>query len=329
MNNITLSTMAELFLITHRPPFLAEGTGHYYRYILQNLLWYADREGWPSEAKKITSAHISSFLNYVATEKVRWGGRTSSCCHRASPATCHHYGRILKTFFSWAEQEGYIKASPLARVRLKQPRYREVEPFSDEEILSMLEVCENEFRRDRFVGSRNHAIVSIFADTGIRLSEQASLTLSDVHPQLERLRVMGKGEKERIVPLASEARRSLRRYLRYRHRNGRRELWLTDDGEPLERRGLEEVLVRLKKRAGIRGFGRAHRFRHYFATTMLNSGASLRQVQALLGHEGPEMTLRYAHKLDIQEAIAAHQRMSPLDRLRRRRRGWWDEDERW
>ena len=327
---ITLKTLAEGYLLSHRPPFCTAGTGEFYRNILSGLLWYAKREGWPDDPSLITQAEISSFLNYVATEKRRWGGHSSAACHPASPATCHHYVRVVKSLFSWAEDEGFIEESLMARLKPPGARYREVPPYSEAEVAAMLECCEDEFRlRDRFFGARNHAIISIFADTGIRRSEQAGLTIRDIDPKLERLRIRGKGAKMRTVPLANEARRSLRRYLKYRGDNGYEELWLTDDGQPLEQRGLVEMVVKLKKKAGVDGGGRTHRFRHYFTTSMLNAGAPVQHVQAILGHEGPQMTLKYAHALEIEKAIAAHRHFSPLDRLQRRRKVWWgDEDDR-
>lgn len=312
------------FQISHQPPFASPDTGAYYHYILGGLLWYAARERWQCELEKITLDQISSFLFYISDEGCRWGGNSPSSRRRVSPATLHHYTRVVKTFFTWASDEGLIEVSPMARMRLPQPHYRQVPPYTGEEVSRMLAACEQGFRAlDHFCGSRDHALISIFADTGIRRREMVGLTTADIDPKLNRLRIRGKGGKWRVVPLADEARRSLKRYLKWRGQNSYEELWLTDEREPLSAGGVQEMILRVKKRAGISGGGRSHRFRHFFATSMLDGGASIRQVQALLGHEGPEMTLRYAHELEVEEAIACHRRLSPLDRLKRRGGVYW------
>ncbi|GAI34207.1 unnamed protein product, partial [marine sediment metagenome] len=98
----------------------------------------------------------------------------------------------------------------------------------------MLSVCEQDIEhRNRYLGIRNKAIVSVFIDTGLRLSELAGMKLSELDPKLHQIRVMGKGTKLRVVPLNGEAMKALKRYLSQQRRPGGDEVWLTDDGQPL------------------------------------------------------------------------------------------------
>jgi len=170
---LTLHDLTQAFLLARQ--HLSPRTLRYYQICLRNLEWYAQEHDWPQNASKITRAHIREFLAYIGRERNRWGytdpNRFSS--RPASPATVHHYGRVVKNMFRWAtDVEEYLTENPTQRLKLGSPHYKEVEPYADDELTAMLEVCEEEFRtKSRFLGSRNKAIISIFIDTGLRLEE--------------------------------------------------------------------------------------------------------------------------------------------------------------
>lgn len=319
---VTLHSLCRAFLLSRQ--HLSPHTLEYYKIILAHLEWYAEHEDWPDDAQLITREHIRQFLAYVATECNRWGNTNphSSSARRASPATVHHYGRVIKNMFRWVtDEEEYLPQNPTARIKLGSPRYKEVEPYSDDEVKAMLDGCENEFRyRSRFLGSRNKAIISVFADTGLRLDELASIRLSDLDARLQQIKVMGKGAKMRIVPLQSESRKALSRYLMYRPRDCGDWLWLNEDGGPLSKHSIKIMVQRLKYRAGVRSGGCVHRFRHYFATRYLEAGGNINLLRLLLGHETFDMVLHYAKYVSMKQALAEHERFSPLDRLHQQQR---------
>lgn len=319
-STITLHSLCQAFILSRQ--HLSPRTLEYYQTTLNNLQWYAKRQGWPEHAHLITREHIRQFLAYVARERNRWGNTNpnSSASHLASPATVHHYGNVIKNIFRWAtDQEEYLPENPTARLKLGSPHYKEVEPYSDNEVLAMLDVCEEEFHNNsRFLGSRNRAIISVFVDTGLRLDELTSIRLSDLEPKLQRIRVMGKGTKMRVVPLENKSRRALSRYLMYRPRDSGDWVWLSEDGGPLAKRSIKNMVQRLKRRAGVRSGGCVHRFRHYFATRLLESGANPNSVRLLLGHETFNMVLHYTKYANMSHALREHQQFSPLDRLYRR-----------
>ncbi len=314
---VTLSNLIQNFLLSRqhlRPKSLS-----YYQTCLGNLKWYAQRNGWPPDIGEITRDHIRAFLAYIETERNRWGytdiSRSSS--RSASSATVHHYGQVVKILFNWAEEEEYLDKNPIRRLKLRSPDNKGVEPYSDEEVQAMLNVCEDEARfRHRYLGLRNKAIISLFVATGLRLTELSDITLSDLDPRLQQVRVMGKGAKMRVVPLDGEVRKSLRHYLEIRPRAGD-ELWKTTDGLELTARGIQMVIKHLIKRAGIKGRGGPHRFRHYFATKYLEAGGDINSLRLLLGHSTLDMVLRYSRYVDMQKALANHPQFNPLDRLYR------------
>lgn len=309
---LTLSQLIQRFLNSRRD--LSPSTLKYYGTILAHLEWYAKREKWP-EAAEITREHIRDFLEYVSTETYRWPEMQRCSCKPASHGTIHHYGKVTKTLFNWAEEEEYLDKNPCLRLRLGPPKYKQVEPYSDEEVRSMLDVCTYDTEhRYRYLGVRNLAIISLLADTGLRVSELGAIRLSDLDPNLRQLRVMGKGAKMRVVPVDGEARKALKRYLNLRPPEGD-ELWRTDDGQSMCTNSIKVMIQRLKKRANVNGYGGAHRLRHYFATRYLEAGGDINSLRLLLGHSTLDMVLRYSKFIDGQRALDTAHQFSPLDRL--------------
>jgi len=296
--------------------YLSPKTVDYYRMCLSGLEYFAHKEAWP-DPEEITRDHIRDFMEYVSSEPHRWAGDGRRCTYKkASMGTVHHYGKVVKTFFNWCLDEEYLPKSPTLRMRLPRPNYKEVEPYSDDEVAAMLGVCEQDSQHGyRYLGLRNKAIISVFTDTGLRLSELAGMRLSALDPQLQQVRVMGKGSKLRVVPVNGEARKALKRYLTQARQPGGDEVWQTDDGGPLQAYSIKIMIERLKRRAGVSSGGGAHRFRHYFATRYLEGGGDMNSLRLLLGHATLYMVLRYTRCVNVQKAIDKHAEFSPLDRL--------------
>jgi site-specific recombinase XerD len=325
--NITLDELIDAFLgaTSHLSPH----TQRYYRTYLKGFRWYAHEFNWPEVADEITRDHIRQFLNYVGNNTNRWGHNdpTRSSSRRAAPGTTFHYGVVVKRLFRWAtDEEEYLKENGIWRLKLPSPHFRQVEPYTDTEVMSMLEACEEEYRfRSRFLGSRNKAIIAVFCDTGIRLSEMAGIRLADLHSSLKQLRVTGKGQKTRIVPLQGESMKSLNRYIMYRPETDSDWLWLSDEGDRLTADSITTMVERLKKRAGVSSDGLVHRFRHYFATRYLEAGGNVNSLRLLLGHESFAMVLHYTKLVNARRAVSEHGQFSPLNQLyehRNRDDGW-------
>jgi len=320
VRSINLTQLITSFQLSRRQ--LSPGTVRYYETCLKNFLWYSQKERWPQDAGLITRDLIRQFLEYVGTSSNRWGydDPTRSSAHRASSATVNHYGRVVKRLFRWAaDEEELIPDTGIWSLRLPGPHYKQVEPYTDREVLSMLDGCEAEFHTaSKFLGARNKAIISMFADTGMRLSELAGIKLSDLAPSLKQLRVMGKGAKMRVLPLQGESMKTLNRYLiRFRPKGDSDFLWLNDEGGRLSGSAITTMVERLKERVGVTSSGLVHRFRHYFATRYLENGGNINALRLLLGHESLDMVLHYSRWVEANQAIAEHDRFSPLDRLTR------------
>jgi len=236
---------------------------------------------------------------------------------RCKPVSVHGYYGCVCRFFNWLVQEGTLKASPMAKMRPpKVPRHI-IQPFKPEHIARLLTVCDSDAKtRSGFLGWRNRAIILTFLDTGLRLSELANIQLRDIDFDRETVKVMGKGSKERIVRISKATQKAILMYWRARD-DDLPHLWLTEERKPLQARGVQQMIERIGKRAGVTNIRcSAHTFRHSFAIMALQNGMGEFSLQWLLGHSTLTQTRRYCGSLGANEAMAAHIKASPVERLR-------------
>jgi len=316
---VSLKSLVKGFVLTKQTEGKSPRTVEYYRDNLRRFLWYAEKHSWPDDIRLLTEWHIKEFLGYVVTETHRWGlednGSESSQC-KASLSTVHHYFVVLSCFFNWVTQEGFLEENPMARIKVAKPKPKVITPYTNEEIKRMLAVCDYDYiHNGKFLASRNRAIVLVFLDSGVRLSELVSMKLGDVNSEKGHIKVLGKGAKERVVRIGKTTQKALWRYLMYRAQNSRQELWLTEEGKPLNSSGIQSLIKRLKQRAGINSNGSIHRFRHSFALNFLRADRNVFNLQYLLGHSTLEMVRHYTATLGMEDALEAHKKASPADLL--------------
>ncbi len=162
---------------------------------------------------------------------------------------------------------------------------------------------------------RDQAMLLLLYASGMRASELAGLEVDGVHTQLGVVRVMGKGSKERIIPVAEQALRAIERYVQ-EHRPGLvrdtqvRHLFLSRTGRPLCREDVFRIVRKYVRRVGLRGRVSPHTLRHSFATQLLTRGADLRSVQKMLGHVDIATTQIYTH-VDASRLKAVHKKFHP------------------
>jgi len=315
----SLRSLVRGYLLTHQTEGSSPHTVEYYRGILSRFLWYAAKADWVDDVGVLNEWHIREFLGYVGTELNRWakeGNGAESSTRKASAATVHHYYSALRAFFNWAVREGFLTQSPVAKVRVAKVKPRVIQPYSVEQIKKMLRVCDYDYQHGaRFLGSRNRALILILLDSGLRLSELANVKLQDIDVENGRVKVTGKGNKERVVRIGKTAQKALWRYLMYRGETSRQVLWLSEERKPLHGSGIQSSVDRIKKRAGINETGCVHRFRHSFALSFLRADRNPFNLQYLLGHNSLEMVKRYTATLGMEDALKAHETASPADLL--------------
>jgi site-specific recombinase XerD len=229
-----------------------------------------------------------------------------------APASLAGRVRTLRAFGSWVAREFELAANPLQG--LPFPRVPQVllPSLREPDVRALLQAASLGEQPER-----DQAIVMLLLDTGLRLAEAAGLCLGDIDLVDGRATVMGKGARQRVVPLGRRTRQALRRVLARRGGAAPDEpLFLAIDGQPLTMHGIQQLFRRLTKRAAIDGRCSPHIMRHTFARSFLRNGGDVFSLQRILGHSPSslQVTRRYVD-LDDDDLRAAHREASPVDRL--------------
>jgi len=215
----------------------------------------------------------------------------------------------LRSFFDWLVLEGERKDNPCDRIDApKLGRYLP-EVLSVEEVEQILDSVDT---NAGWTGLRDRAILEILYGCGLRVSEACGLLISHVYLAEGFVRVVGKGDKERLVPLGEVAADAFKAYLNVRPQAAEPAFddvaFLNKNGRPLSRVAIFNLVKKQALLAGVRKEISPHTFRHSFATHLIENGADLRVVQEMLGHESILTTEIYTH-IDTatwQAAILAH-----------------------
>jgi integrase/recombinase XerC len=203
----------------------------------------------------------------------------------------------LRTFFRYLKREGLVEKNPAKMVATPKGEKDLPHALTVDEAFSILDAPD----ATGPVGSRDRAIMELLYSSGLRVGELTALNLHDLDLAGGVVRVMGKGGKERIVPIGSKAIEALRIYLSRRSDlMGRDEcvshcLFLNHGGGRLTARSVGRMIKKYRLQRGIVKEATPHTFRHSFATHLLDAGADLRGIQELLGHASLSTTQKYTH----------------------------------
>lgn len=234
-----------------------------------------------------------------------------------SAATVHGHVRTLRAFFSWLAREGLIEVDLGRSLKLPKVSRKIISTLSDEEISSILNTLAHKNPCD----VRNQTILMILLDTGLRIKELIDLKMGDLNLDQGVFKVMGKRQKERVVPIGNSAQRALQRYLfRYRPEPahlGIENVFLSTSGTRLTENSVKLMFARLAQRSGVNRL-HAHPCRHTFATRFLLNGGDVFSLQQILGHSTLEMVKDYVN-LASSHVTIQHRRFSPLDRFNLRK----------
>ncbi len=212
-------------------------------------------------------------------------------------ATIRLHFAALRSFFKYLTRRKGWTANPLLEVQLpKQERQLPV-TLTVAQVESMLELpltTPKEKQAPAWAGERDAAILEMFYSTGVRISELAGMNVSDLDVYTETVKVMGKGRKERLCPVGSHAINAVQRY---RSKAGVHDgpLFRSKVGRRMTTQAIGDVVNKYRQLSGLPLNVTPHKFRHSFATHLLNNGADLRSVQELLGHANLSTTQIYTH----------------------------------
>jgi integrase/recombinase XerD len=285
-SDITLETAIEQFFLAKRAQRLSEHTLEGYRYNLDRFVAYIGKD---TRLASITPSHIRAYLASLNPE--------------LSAKSVLNIHVTLSSLWTWAVGDGLVREQIVRKVTPPKPEERLIHPLAEDEIKRLLAEAT---KRDP---KRNRAIILVLLDTGLRASELCDLKIGDL--QGTYVRVMGKGNKERQLPLSPGVLHALLDYLATRHKATRKSpLFVVKGDKPMSRWTLLKWLHRAGIRAGL-GNVHPHRFRHTFATVFLRNGGDALSLQRLLGHSSLDMVKIYVD-LAQGDLEMIHRRASPV-----------------
>jgi integrase/recombinase XerC len=279
---------------------LSTHTDSNYRRDLVLFLAYCDKQGL-DDWTQIDSQHVRMF----AAAEFRRGQAPRSIQRRLS---------AVRSFCNFLIRETVLKANPALEVQAPKAKKRLPATLDVDQMTQLLT-----FRTDEQLGLRDKAIMELFYSSGLRLSELTDLDLHDVDLRDQTVRVTGKGNKTRIVPVGRHAVEALTRWLRERTTlatAGEMALFVSQTGTRLRQRAIQLRIGSWAQRQGLGVHVHPHMFRHSFATHLLESSQDLRGVQELLGHANISTTQVYTH-LDFQHLAKIYDAAHPRAKRKR------------
>ena len=281
------------------------GSAHTRRAYARDLrdfaVWFRQSNGDEPTPETVTPTDLREWRAHLA--------------RRYRPRTVNRKLAAVRAFLAWAYERG-LAPGPPPRIRGVREQTTAPRWLTKQEETRLLREAERavlaaERMSDAavFRAVRNLALLVLMLHTGLRVGEVERLRLSDVEQngRTWRLRVRGKGRKERFVPLNAAARKALERWLRVREERGVFEeaLFVGQRGHPLDASAIRRIVADLARRAGVRAT--PHTLRHTFAKRLLDAGVPLEKVAALLGHENLNTTRIYLEpgEQDLEMAVRA------------------------
>ncbi|MFC1983008.1 tyrosine-type recombinase/integrase [Chloroflexota bacterium] len=285
----SLLQFIDYYEVCNRAEDKSSKTVSWYSTNLKSFHNYLKSRRLPDTLDKIDIKVLRQYVLYLL-KKNKYQGHpiTPEKREPLSASSVHGHVRTLRAFFNWLVSEGLTENNPARDLKPPKVCQKVVSTLSDEEIRAILSIL----TPVNSSNARNQTIFMLLIDTGLRMGELINLKMEDVHMNEGLLKVMGKGRKERIVPMGSNAQRALQRYLfRYRPKPlhaGIDNAFLSVLGKPLTENGLKLIFSRLAKRSGVIRL-HAHLCRHTFATRFLINGGDVFTLQQILGHSTLEM----------------------------------------
>ncbi len=260
--------VAEAFIVAKRIEGCSEKTLSYYRKTIESMV-----SGIGKTPQQITTDDLRKYLINYQIER------------RSGKVTIDNIRRILSSFFSWLEDEDFILKSPVRRIHKVKTAKVVKDTYTDEALELMRDNCET---------VRDLAIIDLLASSGMRVGEMVTLNQDDINFNERECVAFGKGNKERLVYFDARTKIHLQNYLESRTDcNPALFVSLKAPYERLMIGGVETMLRKLGKRLGLQKV-HPHKFRRTLATSAIDKGMPIEQVQQLLGHQKIDTTMHYA-----------------------------------
>jgi integrase/recombinase XerC len=254
------------------------------------------------DPKNIDRLAIRSFMSFLYENS-------------ASGATMARKLSTLSSFLRFLCREGHLETNPAKSIPAPKKIQKLPSYLSVDEIFRLLQLPTGK----TFIGGRDRAILELFYDTGIRISELVGICMDDLNLHQRMVKVRGKGKKERLLPMGKKSVETLTAYIEFRRKKTARlsskpeTLFLNFRGGGISVRGVRKIVEKYINQNNFSGKISPHSLRHSFATHMLDAGADLRSIQEMLGHSSLSTTQKYTH-LTIDRLAEAYDKAHPRAR---------------
>ena len=310
----TIGELVDRYAQSNRADGKSQKTISWYGEILNQLCAYINARQNPSCITIFTMDTVREYILYLRQRpKFRGHPYTPEQGKLLSPRTVQCHVRALKAFSSWLFAEKYTVDNRLKNLKLPKAPANMVEPLTPEEV----KVIISNINKNSPSGLRNYAIVVTMLDSGLRASEAANIKLGQANFEGGYIKVLGKGSKERIVPIGKVTQKALWQYVTLSRPKPIKEdcdnLFLSNCGCPITVNTIKLLCSRLARVSGIRRL-HAHLCRHTFAINYLLNGGDIFSLQEILGHTTLEMVRHYLH-FTTSQVTALHHKYSPMDKL--------------
>ncbi len=271
--------------------------------------------GLSADVTQIGAGEMRAFILYLMQKRCFSNHPYSKVQQRGlSGHTINTYMRSIRAFWSWLVEEEIIESNPFSKLKIPKPPKKIIATFSPHQIKSLIGVMSGSVE-----GYRDMVMVLTLLDTGLRVNELTNLKMEDTWLDEGLIKVMGKDNKERLVPIGKQIHKLLWRYItRYRPEPARPNLdnlFLTRDGRPLTKNRVDSIMKHYGQMAGLTGVRCSpHTLRHTFAINFLRNDGDIFSLQKILGHSSLEMTRRYCESANV-DIKKAHAIASPVDNL--------------
>ncbi len=282
----------DAFLTAKAADGVSPNTVEWHRLSLQSFTRWLDENEHPQDPTRWKLPMLRAYVRHLQSSGLKGWTVTNKV-------------QSLKAFLRWLYLEELIDEDIQARLKKPAPPSTQKVPFSDEELKRLIKASKDSLR--------DHAIVCLLLDTGLRANELCSATLDNLLPHQHLLKVMGKGNKERIVAMSVQTTRVLNKYLLKERDSDSPYIFVTNRAEKFTPSSLYKMLVRLGEKAQVEDV-HPHRFRHTFALASLRNGLDPLTLQRLLGHTTLTMTNHYV-AMTTHDLSTRHAAASPLAHL--------------
>lgn len=265
---------------------------------------FVNEELQVKEVEKLTRKHIQLYLQLLKEQKL-------------TESYANGILKNIRSFLNYCVEEEYVKENVAIKIKwIKEPIVL-IETFTDGDVTKMLKV----FNFSNYLNARNNTILATFLDTGIRSSELCGIKSSDIRER--DIRIMGKGNKERYVPITPFLKKYMIRYERLKEGYFKDKIrvedyyFLSRTGRQLTVEANLHIFSQIEEKAGIKEIRCSpHTARHFYAQTQLKNGLDVYSVSRILGHENISITKRYLQSIKDKDIIELATVTSPLMNLK-------------